>query len=169
MFKKTPEDLDAKARDAAAKRNIDVTGALAVLHDLQDDAEDAYLVVFPDRVERVSRGKRGSLLRPGAGVESIPTGNIASVNARNSGVFCELSVHGSGNSIDFRTNQISGPWARTVIMGAMTAGRAPAPAAAPADQVDHAGSLGKLAELHAQGVLTDDEFAAKKAEILARM
>ena len=42
---------------------------------------------------------------------------------------------------------------------------APAPAAAPppADDVDQ---LQRLADLHAQGILTDEEFAAKKAQIL---
>ncbi|MFL6204317.1 MAG: SHOCT domain-containing protein [Acidimicrobiales bacterium] len=36
-------------------------------------------------------------------------------------------------------------------------------AAAPADDMDQ---LQKLAALHTQGVLTDEEFAAKKAQIL---
>ncbi len=42
---------------------------------------------------------------------------------------------------------------------------APAPAAAPAQ--DNIAQLKELAELHQQGVLTDDEFAAQKAKILA--
>ena len=43
----------------------------------------------------------------------------------------------------------------------------PAPTA-PA-QPDIADQIKKLAELHASGVLTDEEFAAKKAELLSRM
>ena len=40
----------------------------------------------------------------------------------------------------------------------------PAPAAAPeADRMDQ---LKQLGELHAQGILTDEEFAAEKAKIL---
>jgi hypothetical protein len=35
--------------------------------------------------------------------------------------------------------------------------------------VDHLATLAGLADLHARGVLTDSEFAAKKAEILARI
>jgi hypothetical protein len=42
---------------------------------------------------------------------------------------------------------------------------APAPAAPPAD--DKFAQLEKLAELQKQGVLTDEEFAAEKAKILA--
>jgi len=41
---------------------------------------------------------------------------------------------------------------------------APAPAAAP--EVDRIGQLKELGELHAQGILTDEEFAAEKAKIL---
>jgi len=41
---------------------------------------------------------------------------------------------------------------------------APAPAAAPAD--DPIAKLKELAELHDQGILTDDEFAAQKAKLL---
>jgi hypothetical protein len=40
----------------------------------------------------------------------------------------------------------------------------PAPAAPGGD--DYTGQLTELAQLHDQGVLTDDEFAAKKAQIL---
>ena len=43
---------------------------------------------------------------------------------------------------------------------------APAPAAAPAP--DMITQLKDLADLHTQGVLTDEEFAAQKAKILAQ-
>ena len=42
---------------------------------------------------------------------------------------------------------------------------APAPAAAPA-QPDMTAELTQLAQLHTQGILTDEEFAAKKAQLL---
>jgi hypothetical protein len=43
---------------------------------------------------------------------------------------------------------------------------APATPTAPAEQVDSIDQLQKLADLHAQGVLTDEEFAAQKAKLL---
>ena len=43
----------------------------------------------------------------------------------------------------------------------------PAPAPAPAAAADPIAQLKELAELHQQGVLTDDEFAAQKAKLLA--
>lgn len=42
---------------------------------------------------------------------------------------------------------------------------APAAAAAPAEP-DYTEELEQIAKLHEQGILTDDEFAAKKKEIL---
>ncbi len=41
------------------------------------------------------------------------------------------------------------------------------PAPAPRAQPDPLAQLKELGELHAQGVLTDEEFAAQKAKILA--
>ncbi len=43
----------------------------------------------------------------------------------------------------------------------------PAPAAAPAAAPDLMGELSKLADLKAAGVLSDEEFAAAKAKLLA--
>ncbi|WP_159601521.1 DUF4429 domain-containing protein [Agromyces humi] len=54
---------------------------------------------------------------------------------------------------------------KAVVAAIRSAQAAPATAAQP----DATEQLAKLAELHKQGVLTDDEFAAKKAELLDRI
>ena len=46
------------------------------------------------------------------------------------------------------------------------AAQAPAPAPAAGGESDMISQLKQLAELHDQGVLTDDEFAAQKAKLL---
>ncbi len=43
---------------------------------------------------------------------------------------------------------------------------APPPPPPPAAEADPTEELTKLAQLHSQGILTDEEFAAKKAQIL---
>jgi hypothetical protein len=48
-------------------------------------------------------------------------------------------------------------------LGGAQAAPPPAPAAAPAAPIDQ---LKELGELHASGVLTDEEFAAQKAKLL---
>jgi hypothetical protein len=50
----------------------------------------------------------------------------------------------------------------------MTAGAAP-PTSSQVSSGDIFATLERLAELHKNGVLTDEEFAAKKAELLARI
>jgi hypothetical protein len=44
---------------------------------------------------------------------------------------------------------------------------APPPEPAPAPAQDNIAQLKELAELHSQGVLTDEEFAVQKAKLLA--
>ena len=43
----------------------------------------------------------------------------------------------------------------------------PSPAAGPAGEVDITGELTKLAEMRSNGLLSDEEFAAAKAKLLA--
>jgi hypothetical protein len=43
---------------------------------------------------------------------------------------------------------------------------APAPASAAAPEPDYVGELERLAQLQDQGIITDDEFEAKKKQIL---
>ena len=50
--------------------------------------------------------------------------------------------------------------------GQPASGQAPAPAAADEETPDVMEQLKKLGELHASGVLTDEEFAAQKAKLL---
>ncbi len=53
---------------------------------------------------------------------------------------------------------------------AASAAQQPAPAPTPAETASNPmEKLKKLGELHKAGVLTDDEFSAKKADILAKM
>ena len=52
---------------------------------------------------------------------------------------------------------------------AQTSGTNPQPTPEPQTALDYVGQLSKLGELRDVGVLTEEEFAAKKAEILSRM
>jgi len=53
--------------------------------------------------------------------------------------------------------------------GAASAAAAMAPAPAPVAAADPAAALSSLADLHDRGAITDAEYEAKKAELLARM
>jgi hypothetical protein len=69
--------------------------------------------------------------------------------------------------ITFRTDVVSGPYLRQAILDQINAsGMASAnDTTAPADVMQQ---LQQLGELHHAGVLTDEEFAAKKTELLGR-
>ena len=156
-------DLSEKMRAKAAKKGVNVDGALAVGHTIEDSGEQ-FLVVFPDRIDLVNRGKMGSLLRSGAGTESIPTSRISSVECANKGISAVLEVHTSGNHLEFKADVLTGPYLRDVILEQMNA---PTPTAAAG--VDVTEQLRQLAELHQAGILTDHEFATKKTELLDRI
>lgn len=57
-------------------------------------------------------------------------------------------------------------WQRQEMEQAPQQYAAPAPNAAPAPTVDPIEQLEKLGQLKAQGLLTDEEFAAQKAKLL---
>lgn len=159
---------EAKSRAKAQKKGIAVDGALAVGHTF-DDSADQFLLVFPDRVELINRGKVGSLFRSGAGTETMAMDRITSTEVTNRGIWAVVEVHASGNSVEFKADQILGPYLRHVIQEQVTAHRAASTSDAGPGPVDVTEQLRKLGELHQAGVLTDEEFSAKKADLLDRL
>ena len=159
--------LDGKARQRATKKGLDVDGALVVAHNINKDSAYETLIVWPDRVEKHNHRKLGSLFVSGKGVESMLIGNIASVEARNDGIYGKLDVHGSGNSISFRTSQPEAHKIRAIVMDLMQTSRSPVSSAAPS--LSPAEQIKQLGELRDAGLLSDEEFNAKKKELLDRM
>jgi hypothetical protein len=170
IFSRDPVELSEKARAKARKKGVHVEGAVAVGY-TYDDAADQFLVIFPDRVELVNRGKTGSLLRSGAGRDTVPMEKISSVECRNQGIYTYVEVRTSGDVISFKADHFTGPFIRERILEQLPSStgasselqQASPPASDAADQ------LRKLAELRDLGVLTEQEFAAKKAELLERL
>lgn len=83
-----------------------------------------------------------------------------------------LTVEGAGGAFVVDVDPRKGRAAREFaakVNAASARGEAPAAAAAPPAGPDVVGQLRQLGELRDQGVLTDAEFEAKKAELLARM
>jgi len=156
--------------------------------------KNAKVEIYSDRIEwnrprGVSGGKLAagamtgglSLLATGfkngkAGTEMIPVKSISSVATKRDGLLNTLvQVITSGNTIDFRVSHAEAETVRRVlndlILGGPVAAPAPlAPAApAPAAAPDVAGPLQQLEALRGQGLLSDEEYATKRAEVLARL
>jgi len=160
------------------------------------EGKNAKVRVYPDRIEwempkSVSGAKMiaavltvgmsaavtgGVKSRAGAGTEVIYMDSVTSVTTKRDSMLNDVvSVVTAGNTIDFRVSKSEAEALKTAILGARARLRqAPAqqpvvvqaaPAAAPAES-SVADKVKQLADLHAAGVLTDDEFAAAKAKAL---
>lgn len=121
-----------------------------------------------------------------AGTEMIPVKSISSVTTKRDGFLNTIvQVITSGNTVDFRVSHQEAAAVKDVltqlILGShpsqqtFTPPPAPVYAAPPvqptpaAPVVDIPAQLQQLASLHTAGILTDDEYSTKKAELLARM
>ncbi|MFF4960594.1 SHOCT domain-containing protein [Streptomyces sp. NPDC001222] len=117
-----------------------------------------------------------------AGTEMIPVKNISSVVTKRDGLmYTKVVVVASGNTIEFRVPHASAPGIKALLTD-LVLGKIPDPGqappvaahpvqgAAPAPQASTpVQQLQQLAELRDAGILSEEEFAGKKAEILARM
>ncbi|WP_425836899.1 SHOCT domain-containing protein [Microbacterium sp. PA5] len=157
--------------------------------------KNAKVEIYPDRIEwRLDRGVSGAKVTAGvltgglsmlatgvkngkAGTEMIPVKSMSSVTTKRDGMMNSLvSVITTGNTVDFRVShkeaEIVKSTLTSLIMGSHPSQATPAPApAAPAPAapvVDVTAQLQQLASLRDAGILTEDEFAAKKADLLSR-
>jgi hypothetical protein len=108
-------------------------------------------------------------------VEDFPYRSISSVQNKAGMLLGELKVFASGNQAVI--SELQKPDLKYLVdalrqrLGATPAAATPAPAAAPAPPAapDVMDQLRRLGELRDAGVLTQQEFDAKKAELLARL
>jgi hypothetical protein len=158
------------------------------------DGKNANVSIFSDRLEwekpkSMSAGKltagimtaglslAATGVKSGGGNEMIPVKSMTSVTAQKDGMrYWKLSVITSGNTIDFRVSKdeaqvIKDTLTRLMLGSHPAQAAAPAPVAAPAAaaEPDVMEQITKLAALRDAGILTEDEFNSKKAELLARM
>ena len=160
--------------------------------------KNAKVSIYTDRVEwAVARGVSGAKVTAGimtgglsmlatgvkngkAGTEMIPIKSISSVTTKRDGLINSyVSVITAGNTIDFRVSHKEAEIVKSTLTQLMIGGvpapvtpepAPPAPVSVPpTPQPDVAAQLQQLASLRDAGILTEDEFAAKKTEILARM
>jgi hypothetical protein len=158
--------------------------------------KNATVRIYPDRVEwEKQRGVSGgkvtagimtagiSMLATGvkngkAGSEMIPVKSMTSVTTARDGMLnSKVSIITSGNTVDMRVSHKEAETVRTTLtqlmLGNHPSQQQTAPAAASAapaaPQQDLADQLQQLASLRDAGILTEEEFTAKKADILARM
>ena len=160
----------ADSARAAATERAQTTGILfeGISH---DPGRNAKVTLYTDRLERVQEAKLTSLSRAKQDVEVTPVRAISSVQAKKDGMlYTKVTAFASGNNIDFRFGHDEAQRFKDVLMQLVLQGPAAPPAApAAAAQPDVMDQLKKLGELRDAGVLTDEEFTAKKADLLDRL
>ncbi len=166
------EKLRAKLTD----KGYDLTGCLRVDKGRGDAWEEKigdkrmlnefgtqYLLIFQDRVEFHSSG-----LIPGFDGKNIRVVQLSQISAIQTKRFMlsnSVVVHTSNGKGFIHISEGSELIRKEIsdLMGA------PQSTAAVASEPDPTVQLAKLADLHKAGVLTDEEFATKKAELLKRI
>ncbi len=102
----------------------------------------------------------------GYDMESFPLSKISAIEMSKGMFGKKINLKMSGNTAQM-TMISQGDPEGFVAYVRENMGEKAAPAAAPADDIPT--QIQKLAALKDQGILTEDEFAAKKAELLAKM
>lgn len=166
------EKAEAKQADAAA--SVAELRAQGILFKgkSHDEGRNADVTLYRDRIERVKAKKFGSMSGAAQDVEMTPMRSVSSVQAKKDGLaYTKVTVFASGNNIEFRLFHNEAAQFRDALQQLLLepAPPASAPVAAAPAAPDLADQLRKLAELRDAGILTDDEFATKKADLLSRM
>lgn len=163
------------------------------------EGKNATVSIYSDRLEWIKpRGISGgkitaglltggvSLLATGvkggkSGTEMIPIKSITSVTTKRDGMInSKVVVVTSGNTIEFRVSHSEASETKDVltrlILGthpsqqsspAPTVAAVSAPASQPSEDIP--AQIRKLGELRDAGILTEEEFSQKKADLLGRM
>ncbi|WP_307218441.1 SHOCT domain-containing protein [Microbacterium sp. SORGH_AS_0888] len=183
-----PEATNLRLGDGRSAPLLDFVSHIA--------GKNARVFVWPDRIEWQWRGRLGAGAKAGLAVmtlgvsyaktgftrkqssEIIPIRSITSVTSKKGKGFQTIvQVITAGNTIDMRIGHAEAEQIKSTLMQLVNGSyqppvhvSSPTPTVAPAvPQPDYVGQLQQLATLRDAGILTEDEFAAKKAEILARM
>lgn len=122
--------------------------------------KNGQLIVTNERVCFYRKGFFGEVF------ETIPLSKITSVETRSVLGYRNLRIHTSHDELTFKT--FEGKQSFDEVYENLEHLRHP-PATKPASEATILDQIAKLGELKAAGVLTEDEFAAKKATLLDRI
>jgi hypothetical protein len=131
-----------------------------------EEGRNATVTLYQDRIERIKERGMASLSKARQDTEVTPMRSVSSVQAKKDGLmYTKVSVFASGNTIDFRfghdeAQRFKDALQKLLLDPAVTGGSATPSAPDNLDQ------LKKLAELKDAGVISEEEFQAKKTQLL---
>jgi len=167
----------AASATAWKARGADVTAAEAAAglrwHGMSHEAgRNAHVSLFSDRIEREKPRGLFSVSSAAQDHEVIPIRSVTSVNIKKDGLtLSKVTVKSGGGEIPFRFRHEDAQSFRSAIMPLVIAAGQPQSQAVPAPtaEPDVADQITKLAELRDAGIVSEEEFQTKKAELLKRM
>lgn len=139
--------------------------------------DGSYITYEPNRAMRMMLGKQGFRL-PVSAVQYVEyrapkmmTNGFLRVNTGEPPLEEPMEAIRDQHSFHFEGKKVvpAVEAMKDVLERALANRSASAGAAVPVPAVDHSAALTQLAKLRDQGILTDEEFTAKKAEILSRI
>ena len=191
--KQMQEDSATKKEEkAVAKAEAEANDPLLLEVESHVSGKNAWVRVYNDRIEwskdkSVSGAKMtaavltlgasalvtgGVKSNKGAGSEVIYMDSVTSVATKRDGMIKEIvSVICSGNTIDFRVSKSEAQKLKDTILSAKSKSKNPTQHVTnvihsqPTEQ-SVGDKVKQLAELHAQGILSDEEYSAAKAKAL---
>ena len=126
----------------------------------KDTQRNGVLIVTNIRVAFYRKGFIGEI------IETIPLDKLTSVERQSAMGHRTIRMHTSHDDLEFKTFDKDG---ETLVIEAMEAGRHKNVGKQSVDGGDVVERLKKLSSLKDAGVITDSEFAEKKAELMAQI
>jgi hypothetical protein len=160
---KGPEVSEDEAAAAAAAAGVVFVGWS------YETGRNALVTLYRDRIERVKERSRLSMSSANQDTEVTPIKSVSSVQAKKDRLtLTKVTVYASGNDIEFKFRHDDAQKFKDALMGLIlpTSVQPADPGPSPTDPVEQ---IKKLGELREAGLLSAEEFEAKKAEIFARM
>lgn len=149
------------------------------------DGKNAKVQIWSDRIEWERKGVSAGKVAAGIwtlgistaftglrghDTDMIPVAMITSVTSKKGmGSNTVVSVSTAAGNVDFRVSHKEAATARDTLNRLILESKQAPVAAAVQAAPDFGAQLAQLGQLRDQGILTEDEFAAKKADLLSRI
>jgi hypothetical protein len=168
MAEKAKEQYDARQQQKpATPGDVEVPEAPLLTVTSHDQGKNAIVSLYPDRIERIKERSAISLSRANQDAEVIPLGRVSHVRAEKKGFRSNVTVTVGGEDIVFRVSHEEASTFKEAITKLILQKEAQSgPDAGRTAEPDIVDQIRRLGELRDQGLITAEEFEAKKTQIL---
>lgn len=166
------QDAIEQAREAQEQRKVEQRAqwereGILFQGKSHEEGRNAVVTLYADRIERVKDRSMGSLSRAKQDTEVTPLRAVSSVQAKKDGMlWTKVTVYASGNNIDFRFHHEEAQDFKNEIQSLLLDPPKADPSSPAPQALDPLDQLKKLGELKTAGIISEEEFEAKKKQLL---